>query len=304
VDNVDESHNCESKKSKGSIETIAEDAWYKLVSKPQGMPTMSGQGESLDNSDALLIPAAKELNLSYKKATFCHRLDAPTGGLVVCSKTKVAEARIKSCFRNRLVQKRYRAIVRGKLEPDEGQIEEPIHGLPSSTKYRVCFVTKSAQYGHVTTVDLWPLTGRKHQLRKHMAGLGHPILGDEKYSYALDWPNSPYDGLLFLWALEIKLPHPECVVSASGRHGDMMDGGTDGDEIENVDEQNDVHGNQGDILVKLQAIESYEKHIYAILEEPKYYATYRDHEEVLWRQEHAVDIHGEVSNHCSGDGND
>ena len=135
-----------------------------------------------------------------------HRLDAETGGLVLCGKTtagiqgkashfanEVCEnlwrtvLSMRSCgaglsraFAARSIVKRYRALVRGNLQGC-GRITLPISGAPSSTEYRSVAVEASSKCMHVTVVDLWPLTGRTHQLRKHMAYLGHPILGDRKY---------------------------------------------------------------------------------------------------------------------------
>lgn len=188
------------------IRIVQEDEnWYRVIVKPQGMATMGMVGhETLHNSPAMLILPAR---IKYKKATPCHRLDRATGGLVLCSKSKAAESSLTGCFRLHEVKKRYRAIVSGQLDQPEGIIDTPIDGMPSETRYKVALVTPSRQYGHVTTVDLWPITGRKHQLRKHLLGIGHPILGDHRYTSALVWPLPPYTHTLFLWALEISFPH-------------------------------------------------------------------------------------------------
>ena len=162
------------------------------------------ENETLLNSPAMMITPKR---IHYKKAIPCHRLDRATGGLVLCSKSKAAEVSLTTCFRLHEVTKRYRAIVRGRLQPLEGIINEPINGMLSETKYKVVQCTPSQQYGFVTTVDLWPLTGRRHQLRKHLMGVGHAILGDHRYSSALDWPVAPYTHTLFLWALAISFPH-------------------------------------------------------------------------------------------------
>ena len=135
---------------------------------------------SLMRSAELLLPNAFELNLLYKKAIPCHRLDSSTGGLVVCSKNRPAEVCIKMCFRQKLIKKRYRAIVPGRLEPKEGSLATPCGGKESLTKYNVVEYTRSARYGWISTVDCWPVTGRKHQIRKHLMVAGHAILGDRR----------------------------------------------------------------------------------------------------------------------------
>lgn len=200
--------NSESEIIQESIRIVQEDEnWYRVIVKPQGMATMGISGrehETLLNSPAMLILPER---IKYKKASPCHRLDRATGGLVLCSKSKEAERSLTTCFRLHEVTKRYRAIVRGQLYPLNGIINSPINGMLSETKYQVVCCTPSYQYGFVTTVDLWPLTGRRHQLRKHLMGIGHAILGDQRYSSALDWPAAPYTQTLFLWALEISFPH-------------------------------------------------------------------------------------------------
>ena len=95
-----------------SIRIAGEDSSYRVVVKPQGLPTMGKVEEgctSLMRMPDMLLPGAFELNLQYKKAIPCHRLDSSTGGLVVCSKTRPSEVCIKMCFRQKLIHKRYRA---------------------------------------------------------------------------------------------------------------------------------------------------------------------------------------------------
>jgi len=197
------------------IRIIAEDDWFRVIFKPQGLSTMGGEGETLIHSDYMLLPNWKEDNVKNKKAVPCHRLDSATGGLVVCSKQPLAERYIKMAFANKDVTKRYRAIVPGRLEPPEGEITLPLSGQSAISKYKVAEYTRSLQYGWVTTLDLWPVTGRRHQLRKHLQLMGHSILGDTRYSFASSWPRTTtgsmrdYAGRMFLFSLSVSFPHPE-----------------------------------------------------------------------------------------------
>lgn len=194
------------------------EGFYRVVVKPQGLPTMGGRlvrGEPSKNAashDSLVI---KERTVSSKvvRALPCHRLDAPTGGLLVCAETYSAGVDINAAFRTRLVHKRYRAIVPGTLDPPAGSVDVPLSGKPSRTEYKTVCVTPSRQYGTITTVDLWPITGRMHQLRRHLAELGCPILGDRRYSRPSTWPR----GLshLLLWSLEVSFPDPSRVALES-----------------------------------------------------------------------------------------
>ena len=129
----------------------------------------------------LLLPNAISLQLRYKKAVPCHRLDSSTGGLVVCSKSKASEVNLMKCFRSKYIKKTYLAIVAGKLEPSAGIIDKKIGDKESRTLYEVVKYTRSVQYGWLSTVKLWPVTGRKHQLRRHMAELNHSIIGDRRF---------------------------------------------------------------------------------------------------------------------------
>lgn len=109
-----------------------------------------------------------------------HRLDAETGGLLICAKTTVAMQRLGRAFAQRRMIKRYQALVRGALRGC-GRVTFPLSGDACETEFRSVAVHASAKCGHVTLVDLWPRTGRTHQLRRHMMMIGHPILGDVKY---------------------------------------------------------------------------------------------------------------------------
>ena len=110
----------------------------------------------------------------------CHRLDSSTGGLVVCSKSKIAEVNLMKSFRNKFIKKTYLAIAAGRLEPNYGIIDSRIGEKDAKTLYEVVKYTRSIQYGWLSTVKLWPVTGRKHQLRRHLAELGHAIIGDRR----------------------------------------------------------------------------------------------------------------------------
>lgn len=121
----------------------------------------------------------------------CHRLDRETSGVVVCAIPGPDEVAVKRQFEARIVEKEYLAIVRGRIEADERCIEVPLRraseglhlrmephddGLPALTELRVL-----ERRGDRTLVHLRPHTGRQHQLRVHLAAIGHPIVGDKLY---------------------------------------------------------------------------------------------------------------------------
>ncbi|MBI3726054.1 RluA family pseudouridine synthase [bacterium] len=154
----------------------------------------------------------------------CHRLDRETSGVVIVAKDDRARARIQDIFEARSVEKEYLAVVRGRLEPDEGRIDAPIgpdphgriktlmtvreDGLPSATRFRVLerFLEASA-----VRFDLE--TGRQHQIRVHARSIGHPVLLDPLYGDGepRSWPpgaEKPAISRHALHARRIALPHP------------------------------------------------------------------------------------------------
>lgn len=164
------------------------DALMLVVDKPAGIPVHAGPGggETLDQHFDVLrfgLPRAPAL---------AHRLDRDTSGCLVLGRHRRSTAELGELFARQKVAKTYLAVVCGALEGDEGVIDAPLAkvahdrrswwmrvdpaGQPSLTEWRVV-----ARGDTLTVVDLMPRTGRTHQLRVHMAQLGHPIVGDGVY---------------------------------------------------------------------------------------------------------------------------
>lgn len=275
------------------IYTVCEDEdWYRVLVKPQGLATMGPKGLTLLKSDKLLFPDAIKLQLSYKKAVPCHRLDRATGGVMLCSKSKLAERIMYSCFRNKLVHKKYLAIVVGKLEPAEGMIDTPLSGKAALTRYSVTSYTPSKQYGWVSTVELWPITGKNHQLRRHMQSVGHSIVGDKRYSLPTLWSHivrTPIDSM-FLWAVEIQFPHPQyCTelvpkniedleAAQASSKGAFLSDDEDSDEEEEVAVSTGAsegeERSRAEVVAEVRSFGS-DKRVTASIAEPAYYAEFR-----------------------------
>ena len=133
-----------------------------------------------------------------------HRLDIRVGGLMVVAKTARAQVALGRAFEHRQVQI-YRAMVIGRIE-GTGRIEEPIEGRSAMTRYAVVQHTPSWSLGWWTTLDLWPETGRTHhQLRRHMAAMGTPIVGDDLYTGSIR--NIRKKGL-YLYSIGLEMRHP------------------------------------------------------------------------------------------------
>lgn len=167
------------------MRTPYEDDDVAIVYKPAGVHTKSGTNrryaafEDAIPAELSLPPASKP---RLPQPLVMHRLDVPVSGLCVVAKTRPAAMHIAKQFEERRVSKWYHALLVG--VPDERimEIDDPIDGLPSRTELEVLSVTPHAQWGHLTSVRMKPVTGRTHQLRIHAAeALRCPIVGDDLY---------------------------------------------------------------------------------------------------------------------------
>jgi tRNA pseudouridine32 synthase/23S rRNA pseudouridine746 synthase len=190
-----------------------------VLAKPPGLLCVPGRGP--DKQDCLSARAQAH----WPGALVVHRLDQATSGLVLMARHIEAQRRLGDAFAQRRVDKRYQAVVRGLPQPDANAMDtdgwslidlpliadwpnRPLqkvdreHGKPSQTRWRS--VRHDAARG-VTLLDLEPLTGRSHQLRLHLASIGHPILGDALYADAATQAMAPR---LLLHACALAFAHP------------------------------------------------------------------------------------------------
>jgi RluA family pseudouridine synthase len=185
------------------LEIVFEDDYLAVINKPAGFPVSGNQFRTIQN--ALPFNLKKSICTdALKLPRPVHRLDVPTSGLLVIAKTAKTLMKLGQQLEKKEFDKRYRAIVAGKL-PEEGLVAEPIKGQSAKTIFRLVQYVPSLKTIWLSLVDLYPLTGRTHQLRKHMSGLGFPIVGDKMY--CKDAPLLKGKGL-FLSAVELKFKHP------------------------------------------------------------------------------------------------
>lgn len=167
------------------LEVLHEDDDLAVVVKPPGVLTHKNKGEgqrhTVKTCLAYTLKPTASLQDALHRPVAAHRLDGPTGGLLVAAKTRTAAVELSRQFAEREVKKTYTAIVAGKLE-GEGIVEIPLRGLEAVTRFRALRHCRSLKYEHCTLVALSPETGRTHQLRRHMLGLAHPIIGDRRYT--------------------------------------------------------------------------------------------------------------------------
>jgi tRNA pseudouridine32 synthase/23S rRNA pseudouridine746 synthase len=193
-----------------------------VANKPPGLLSVSGRG--MDKMDSL----ASRVQQEFPDALSVHRLDMSTSGLLVFARGADMHRRLSHLFRERKVKKYYIALVAGKITIPHGEIDLPLSadwpnrprqkvdfaiGKPSLTRYRVLstpqnsmrhFIHPEGQSFTASRVELEPVTGRTHQLRVHMAAIGHPVLGDGLYGGSA---RNAAERLL-LHARAISFPHP------------------------------------------------------------------------------------------------
>ena len=188
-----------------------------VLNKPPGLATQGGTGttEHVDGLlDALVFEASGRPKL-------VHRLDKDTSGALLVARSSRAAAHFATAFSSRTARKVYWAIVTGVPGIDDGMIELPIakqpgsggekmhvdekEGSPARTRYRVIERAGNA----AAWVELQPYTGRTHQLRVHMAAIGHPIVGDGKYGGKAAFLTGTISRKMHLHARRIRVDHPD-----------------------------------------------------------------------------------------------
>ena len=199
----------------GGVDCLYVDDDLLVLAKPSGLLCVPGRGP--DKQDCLSRRAQQQ----WPEALVVHRLDQATSGLVLMARNPEAQRRMGRAFELRQVQKRYEAVVAGHMAApthgDWAEINLPIaadwerrplrvvdaqSGQPSLTRWRVLAHDAARD---TTSVELEPVTGRTHQLRVHLAALGHPILGDQLYADASVQARAPR---LLLHACVLEFAHP------------------------------------------------------------------------------------------------
>lgn len=202
------------------LDILFEDRDVLVLNKPAGLvvhPAAGHEGGTLVN--ALLHHCDDLAGIGGElRPGIVHRLDKDTSGLMVVAKTEVAMAGLSRDFKERRVTKRYWALVRGVVQPESGRIETLIGRDPHHRKRMSARVdrgrTARSQYetieslGEATLLNVLIETGRTHQIRVHMAHLGHPILGDNEYGRARKLADGTEVPRQMLHARSLALQHP------------------------------------------------------------------------------------------------
>ena len=197
------------------ITAVYEDAALIIVDKPAGMPVHRGAGHPDGTLVNALLGMDKRLSQAGGDALrpgIVHRLDKDTSGLMMVAKTDAAHAALSEQLRARTVEKVYLALVEGAPRPARAAIDAPIGrdpcdrkrmaitdgGRDALTRYAVLRIA-----GGRALMEVRPKTGRTHQIRVHLAAIGHPVIGDALYGTA-----DARLGRHFLHAARLGFDHP------------------------------------------------------------------------------------------------
>jgi 23S rRNA pseudouridine1911/1915/1917 synthase len=190
-----------------TLRVLYEDDDVIVVDKPSGMATAPTRQAAAGTVHEALRGDLRRRGGGEARLWVVHRLDAATSGVVAFARNAAAARALSRAFQEQLVEKRYVALVSGGPERDEGRIDSPIEvlggrarvserGKAASTSWRV-----RTRGEHDTLLELEPRTGRMHQLRVHLAALGHPVVGDRLYGGGAA-------SRLMLHAEGMRFPHP------------------------------------------------------------------------------------------------
>jgi 23S rRNA pseudouridine955/2504/2580 synthase len=202
--------------------TLYEDADVLVLNKPMGLAVQGGSG-TVRHIDGMLA-ALKGPRADDQRPRLVHRLDKDTAGCLLVAKTRFAAAALAKTFRSRSARKFYWALVVGVPKPKQGRISTYLakqeveedsfmriakHGEKDAVHAVTYYAVVETAAQALSWVSLKPVTGRTHQLRAHMAHVGHPIVGDPKYFNKENWrlPGGMQDRLHLL-ARRIAVPHP------------------------------------------------------------------------------------------------
>ncbi len=185
------------------LKAVYEDEFLAVINKPGGIPVSGNQFWTIQNALLNNLTASEQID-GLRLPRPVHRLDAPTCGLLVIAKTAKAQRDLHRQFEEKTIQKKYQALVIGRLE-QKGIIEKKIEDKPARTLFFPLKNARSIRNKFITLIELQPVTGRTHQLRIHMSGLGFPILGDKQYGQKGMIKRGKG---LFLCATQLVLQHP------------------------------------------------------------------------------------------------
>jgi len=184
------------------LEVLFEDDFLAVVYKPSGVLVSGNKFVTIAN--ALAQNLQKSAEPDAVKPQPIHRLDYPTSGVLLIGKTSTAITELSQLFETKKIQKTYHAICIGTMQ-HTGIIDKPIEDKPARSHYDILKTVNSPRFEFLNLVRLSPETGRRHQLRIHLAAINNQILGDKEHGN----PALILQGKgLYLHASTLKFKHP------------------------------------------------------------------------------------------------
>ncbi|MDA0263667.1 MAG: RluA family pseudouridine synthase [Chloroflexi bacterium] len=196
------------------VNVVYQDQYLVVIDKPAGLAVHPGPGHpdsTLVNALLAMCPDIKGIGGEIRPG-IVHRLDKDTSGLMMVAKTHEAHTDLSAQIKARRVTKGYLGLVEGKPTPSNGKVDAPIGRHPRRrTRMAVVVGGKEARTSYTvresfrehSLLELYLETGRTHQIRVHMAHIGHPLVGDTTYGKA-----SPLVDRHFLHAFHLGFNHP------------------------------------------------------------------------------------------------
>jgi len=161
------------------LQVLFEDDHLAIINKPAGITVSGNKFQTIENALPYNLSKSNQLD-ALDRPEAIHRLDHPTSGVLLIGKTRSAVQVLNQLFNSRTINKVYHAITYGQIE-NKGIIELPIDDKPSKTTFKLIDSEPSERFSQLNLVECQPYTGRRHQIRKHLAAVDAPILGDPLY---------------------------------------------------------------------------------------------------------------------------
>jgi len=206
------------------LNIVFEDAQLLVIDKPAGLVVHPSPGHASGTLVNALLHHVGDLSGigGVRRPGLVHRLDRNTSGLMIVAKSDVAHRRLSAALKRREIRRTYTAVTWGHLRQDEQAIDAPIGRSPSDRRRMAVVAGGRPAITHVRRLERWVAadlldvrleTGRTHQIRVHLASIGHPVVGDLEYGAAADRGMS---GSVRGWARELARRTPRQFLHATG----------------------------------------------------------------------------------------
>jgi 23S rRNA pseudouridine1911/1915/1917 synthase len=209
------------------LTVLYEDRDVVAIDKPAGMVVHAGAGVHSGTLVNALLHHFTSLSRTggELRPGIVHRLDRHTSGVLLVAKTDAAHQRLAEQFASRRVEKTYLALVHGKVKLDHGRIEKPIARDPARRTRMTARLARGRtawseykvlqRFREFTLLEVSIGTGRTHQIRVHLASIGHPVAGDRLYGAPAGTAGQPAPTRYFLHAHRIRFEQPSSGASVS-----------------------------------------------------------------------------------------